>query len=89
MTASEPDPKDAAQAHLLSGPQPGEHYRHWKGGLYVVVARSVQEDTLEQLVTYRSLAKGGTWTRTLANFTERVPLAAGPPLASAARFERC
>lgn len=64
--------KDLAQQQAVGGPQVGEIYRHYKGGLYVIVARSIKEDTLEPLVTYRSNAKGTFWTRTLANFTEEV-----------------
>jgi hypothetical protein len=33
---------------------------------------SVQEDTLEPLVTYHSNRKATNWTRTLANFREVV-----------------
>jgi hypothetical protein len=74
------DDKDGAQELLATGPQPGERYRYYKGGEYEVVCRSVREDTLEQLVTYRSAARGGVWTRTLENFFESVN---GRP-----RFER-
>ncbi len=82
------DEKEFAQTRLGQGPQPGERYRHYKGGEYVIVCRSVDEATLEQLVTYRSLAKGGTWTRTLRNFTEAVPLDDSLSPKFAKRFER-
>lgn len=62
--------KDKAQRLLSTGPQPGELYTHYKGGRYEVVCRSVDEGTLEQLVTYKSLNNGGFWTRTVANFTQ-------------------
>lgn len=55
------------------GPQPGEVYRHYAGSLYVVVGRSFLEDTCEPLVTYKAnVLDPVEWTRTLANFTERV-----------------
>jgi len=69
---SESDLKDLAQRQATGGPQPGEIYRHYKGGLYVVVCRSINEDDLTPLVTYRSNLKGTVWTRTVKNFTENV-----------------
>jgi hypothetical protein len=67
------DDKDRAQAKLKEcGVKPGQIYRHYKGGLYTVVAVSLEEDTLEPLVAYHSNVKGTTWTRTLENFTEGV-----------------
>jgi hypothetical protein len=53
-------------------PQPGERYEHYKGGEYEVVCLSLCEATGQPLVTYRSLLKGYTWTRTLANWLEEV-----------------
>lgn len=52
-------------------------YRHYKGGLYVVLAISLDEATGEPLVTYRSNQKGTYWTRTLRNFQEHVRVATG------------
>ena len=75
---SDDDLKDMAQRQAIGGPQPGEVYRHYKGGIYSIVARSIKEDTLEPLVTYHSNAKGTNWTRTLENFTEVVDAAIGP-----------
>jgi hypothetical protein len=68
------DLKDLAQRHAEGGPQPGEVYRHYKGGIYSIVARCIKEDTLEPLVIYHSNKKGTNWARTLANFTELVPV---------------
>lgn len=62
--------KQIAQEQSHFGPQPGQIWRHFKGGLYSIVCRSVKEDTLEPLVTYHGNAHGTNWTRTLANFTE-------------------
>jgi hypothetical protein len=72
MTLTDDELKEIAQAQARWGPQPGEIYRHYKGGLYVVTARSLKEDTLEPLVTYRGNAHGTHWTRFLANFVEDV-----------------
>ena len=51
---------------------PGSRWRHYKGGLYEVVSVSIREDTLEPLVTYRSLERGFVWTRTLHKWSETV-----------------
>jgi hypothetical protein len=66
------DPKSAAAAQALvsTGPQPGERYRHYKGGDYVVIKRTVHSDTLRQMVTYRSLAYGDEWTHFLDDFLQ-------------------
>ncbi len=85
---SESELKDLAQEQAAGGPQPGEVYRHYKGGLYVVIARSIKEDTLEPLVTYRSNLKGTFWTRTVANFTERVPAGGSATGGPGPRFRR-
>lgn len=85
MTESEQ--KDLAQQQwAVGGPRPGDVYRHYKGGLYVIVGRSIKKDTLDPLVTYRSNAKGTYWTRTLANFTEEVEVPIG--CSPAPRFQR-
>lgn len=69
---SDDEAKRLAQEQSHFGPQPGQIFRHYKGGLYTIVARSVKEDTLEPLVTYLSNRHGTNWTRTLANFEERL-----------------
>lgn len=69
------DEKDCAQLHLerlISAPQPGSRWRHYKGGEYEVLTCSIKEDTLEPLVTYKSLLRGYIWTRTLDNWICRV-----------------
>jgi hypothetical protein len=68
----EKDDKSTAHEALEHAPKAGERYRHYKGGEYEVVCSSIKEDTLEALVTYRSLARGTVWTRTLANWSEMV-----------------
>jgi len=67
------DAKDIAQEKINSlRVKVGEHYKHFKGGEYEIVALAIQEDTLEPLVIYRSLMKGTTWSRTAKNFLEEV-----------------
>lgn len=64
----EPEPLDRAQMLRTEGPQPGERWRHHKGGEYRVVLRSVRETDLVQLISYESLDHGEVWTRTLEDF---------------------
>ena len=67
------DAKDEAQRELAkSGIEPRQKYRHYKGDYYRVVCTCIKEDTLEPMVVYRSIAKGTTWARTLANWSETV-----------------
>lgn len=67
------DKAESWQKFLAASLQPGSWWRHYKGGIYTIVTLSVMEDSLEVLVTYRSVRKGHLWTRTLANFMEQVP----------------
>jgi hypothetical protein len=75
---SDDDLKDLAQKQATGGPQPGEVYRHYKGGIYSIVARAIKEDTLEPLVIYHSNLKQTNWARTLENFTEAVEVDGKP-----------
>lgn len=65
--------KDLAQLSCVGQPEQGQTYRHYKGGLYMIVCRSVDEATLGQLVTYRSRERGTVWTRTLEDFQAILP----------------
>lgn len=47
-------------------------YRHYKGGTYLVFARSVHEQTLEPLVHYYSYERCTFWTRTREDFLDIV-----------------
>jgi hypothetical protein len=58
-----------AQKRLSFAPQPGERYRHYKGGHYEIVCSSIKEDTLEVIVTYRSLESGFLWSRSLLDWS--------------------
>lgn len=53
-------------------PIDGDHYRHYKGGEYEVVATGFLEDTETPCVAYRSLEKDIVWVRTAKNFLETV-----------------
>jgi hypothetical protein len=49
-------------------------WKHYKGGLYIVFSESVDEATGAHLVHYYSIEKRTRWTRTIASFTEPVPV---------------
>jgi hypothetical protein len=82
VAGSAKDEKDLAQDKLgeASARFPLGLYAHYKGPKYLVFALSLDEETLEPLVHYESLAHGTIWTRTLKNFTETVELPEGPTL---------
>lgn len=46
-------------------------YKHYKGGIYRVLAHASREEDLEQMVVYQGL-DGKNWVRTLKNFEELV-----------------
>lgn len=53
--------------------QPGEIYRHFKGGEYEIVTLAQDSDTLEGVVVYKSLSDPDkVWTRPLKDFEEGV-----------------
>jgi hypothetical protein len=78
-TETEFDPKADAQREIaaMAEPRRGQIYRHYKGGYYSIVSVSIDEMTLEVLVTYTSNLQGGDTTRTLRNFTEGVSVRTG------------
>lgn len=48
-------------------------YRHFKGGMYEVIAVANHSETLEKLVVYRALyGEGEVWVRPLEMWTETV-----------------
>jgi hypothetical protein len=68
------DEKQASVAKLrASGVLPGQIYKHFKGGVYKIVAVGLNEVDLEPLVHYRDTADeyGIVWTRYLHMFTGR------------------
>jgi hypothetical protein len=76
------DEKDEAQAKLAAFDFKLGVWEHYKGGLYVVFAISLDEETLQRLVHYFSIEKKTRWTRSLLNFTQYV----GPGEFSPRRF---
>lgn len=78
------DFKQAAQEKLQTDPVKLGIYRHYKGGLYLVFAYSLDESTLTELVHYFSLERKTCWTRRRAEFFEIVMIAPG---SAAPRFE--
>lgn len=54
-------------------PPPGTSYRHYKGGLYRLLAYGVPRcDNGQNLVIYRSTARGTVWARTIADWNAEV-----------------
>ncbi len=64
--------KDLAQECLKSERVFAGLYEHYKGGLYVVFAKSVDEATLLPMVHYYIVQKKTRWTRRLDDFTAQV-----------------
>ena len=65
-------------------PADGETYRHYKGGVYEIVATGFIEDSETPCVVYRSLEKNIVWVRTAKNFLEKIEYDSK----SVPRFER-
>ncbi len=51
--------------------EPGT-YRHYKGGIYEVVAMAHHSETLEDMVVYVSKAEGSHWVRPAKMWDEEV-----------------
>ncbi len=45
-------------------------YRHYKGGIYEVLATATHSETLETMVVYQSKKDGGIWVRPLAMWND-------------------
>ena len=58
-------------------PTPGA-YKHYKGGLYMVLATGRHSETEEWLVVYRADLDGSTWVRPLAMWNETVLVDGAP-----------
>jgi hypothetical protein len=50
----------------------GQHYRHFKGGLYTILAVATHSETLEEMVVYRSDTDGSIWARPKTMFMDKV-----------------
>lgn len=54
---------------------PPGRYRHYKGGLYEVIATARHSETLEPMTVYRALyGEQGLWVRPAAMFAEDITL---------------
>jgi len=60
-------------------------YRHYKGGMYEVVALAKDSETQEMMVVYRSLKDQGVWVRPASMFHGMVEV---PERRMVPRFER-
>lgn len=47
-------------------------YRHYKGGIYEVVAAARHSETLEPMVVYRNVVSGMWWVRPASMWNETV-----------------
>lgn len=56
----------------MIGIEPGQRWRHFKGGIYVIVANAHDEATGLAVVVYRGVNDATTWVRPLSNFLGRV-----------------
>lgn len=57
----------------MSEPRIGEHWSHFKGGIYVIEGMAIHTETGEKLVIYSSLTdERKTWARPLSIFTGTV-----------------
>jgi hypothetical protein len=59
-------------------PQEGEHFKHYKGGLYQVILRATHTETKEDMVVYRNLQYNTIWARPLTSWHEPVELTGEP-----------
>lgn len=49
-------------------------YRHYKGGLYEFITTGYEEDTIEEVVIYKSLETNIVWVRNVHDFYGNVEL---------------
>ncbi len=49
----------------------GERYRHFKGGVYTVIAVATHTETMEEMVVYRSDENGSVWVRPKSMFLDK------------------
>ncbi len=62
----------------MNTPQIGEHYKHFKGNEYEIVALAKHSETLEDLVVYKALYdEGQIWVRPANMFSDMKTLEDG------------
>ena len=71
---SDVDIKTFASNMRRIGPQPGDVYEHYKGGIYSIVSRAIHKDTITEYIVYHSNLLGMPWLQTLAEFENIVTL---------------
>ena len=49
-------------------PAEGSRWRHYKGGIYMIVGCATEESSLQAVVVYRSELTGYVWTRPMSDF---------------------
>jgi len=54
----------------MNTPEVGATYRHYKGGLYAVIANAINEPTKSEVVVYRAKSDGTVWVRPLWRWNE-------------------
>ena len=62
-------------------------YRHFKGGLYLVLDIAFDSETKEEVVVYRSLSNNTLWVRPLTMFLSEVDHEKYPEVLQKYRFE--
>jgi hypothetical protein len=66
----------------------GKIFRHFKGGLYLLLDLAIHSETRETLVIYKALYGSGTiYARPYAMFNEKVPEEKENPTGQEYRFE--
>ena len=53
-------------------PVPGQIWKHYKGGMYEIIAMCNHTDTNESLVIYRSLSFGGFYARPYSEWHDEI-----------------
>lgn len=68
---------------------PYQVYRHFKGGLYLVLSIAMEESSLEPTIVYMSLnGDGKVWSRKQTDFMSLVPEGKPNPTGQKLRFEQ-
>lgn len=71
----------------LNWPHHGPH-RHYKGGIYRVIAHATDEATGQPVVVYRSEQDGRMWVRSLENWNQVVGIGDNSDAVRVPRFVR-